>query len=381
MHLTPPPAPSAAPPLSLDWTTQKSKEDALTLVAHAALRRYFGPKVRVVELTSREAQKQGDFRVELPDGSACFIECKFEDYPDTWFPEVLQYVVRAAPNGEVARRLEEGWVYKTTAHLLLYVSPVTGLAVLAPRKQVLDIQMAFLQAVLLSSRTLEVPQLLNAALNKHGDGIDRAGIGLGLLRDMVLLRFVAQHGTQGLHVMDYRPELTRLQETFRPTTAGLKNWAETKVLSEDLALPLVPGLTWTQAALDGSPSPLHVLGRLGLSDQPISNDGFRFFQAAGEQCVTGQPGLARHAAGTYTKRAGTFSAGNGTQVVRAPVPSTDFAPGARGRGSVKSLQRRLGANFAGMLNVLEKEGLGDRRREYLLAVRACTRAVQAPASP
>jgi len=372
VHLHPPPAPSASSPLSLDWTTQKSKEDALTLVATAALHRYFGPEAQVVELTSREAQKQGDFLVELPDGSACFIECKFEDYPDSWFPEVLQYIVRPEARGEFARRIEEGWVYKATAHLLLYVSTVTGLAVLVPRRQVLDIQVAFLQAVLLASRTLEVPQLLNAALNKSKDGIDRAGIGLGLLRDVVLGRYVAQHGAQGVHLMDFRPELARLQETFVPTSRALQGWAATKVLSEPLALPAVPGLAWTPEPLEDEPNPLHALGSLALSTQPISNDGFRFFQAAGEQCATGQTWLAPAAAGLYAKRDGTFSAGNGVMEVRAPVPSGDFAPGARGRGSVKGLQRRLGADFGGLLQVLAKDGLGARRREYLLAVQACT---------
>lgn len=374
MPLAAPPAPSAKSALSLDWVTQKSKEDALTLAVLKALSRYFGPSAKVRALGTIQGQARGDFLVVLPDGTEVTIEGKFEDYPATWFLEPLQLTSRVSHGGRTLH-IEEGWVYKSPAHFLLYVSTVTGLAVLVPRRRVLEIQVPMLQALMLASRDLDVPLLLNGALNPvqgRPSEFNRAGVGYALLRDLVLKRYLQLYGQEGLHILSMRNELADLKNALLGDVPSMQWWLERVVLTESFAIPRIPGLALLEAAQEGQANPLHGLGSLGLSNECISMDGFRFFQAAVAQgFVSGQTKLLAKVAGHYLKRPGTYREGQELAWVGAPLPSADFAPGNRGDQRHHGFQRQYCADFDALLEELRKEGLQGRREAYLLAARQC----------
>ena len=371
MQIADPLFPAKPAELSLDWGTQKSKEDALTLAASVALKRFFGSSVAVHELTTFESQKTGDFLLRFKDGRELRVECKFEDYADTWFPEVTQLVLPKHPSGRESRRIEEGWVYKSPAHLLLYVSTVTGMAVLVARKRILDIQVPMVQALLLASRHLQVPQLLNAALNPApGGGVSRAGVGLGLLKSLVIQRYLDLYGAQSVFCLDMGPELAQLKEAYRPTSKSLTYWLANRVLSEPLQ-PL-PGLGMVETLGDDPTNPLLGLEPQQLSTERITSEGFRFFQyATAERCASGQADLLAHVAGVYAKRPGTFSEGQAFIEVNPPVSSKEFKPGTKGQGSVHGLQRRFASDLESLLKELDREGLQERRQAYLQRVRDC----------
>lgn len=353
----PPPA-AGKPALSLDWTTQKSKEDALTRAALLTLEAFFGKAARVRTLEGFEAQRQGDFAVTLPGGKRLTVEAKFEDYPNTWFTEVLQLV---AGTGGAPGRIEPGWVYKTPAHLLLYTSTVTGVAVLVPRREILEIQVGALHALMLASRELEVPLMLNATLNPaSGGGFSRAGVGLGLLRKQLVARYLERCGTRGLFLLDARQALRAMQQGFGQGGSHVARWARETVLGQPFSRQGLEGVPQAKpGALAGG------LEALEFSDRPIGPHGLGFFQAALlEGLVTGQTWLAAAVAGEYRRLPGASEPELAR--VAAPLAAREYAPGPRGHGSVLGLQNRaLGQGAGVQRRELAFAGFAERCQAYL----------------
>lgn len=377
MHFDTPPTSACSAALSLDWTTQKSKEDALTLVASQALKRHFGSAVQVRVLQGPGGQARGDFLVVYPGGAEVTIECKFEDYPLTWFLEPLQLTTRQSVSGKTMH-IEEGWVYKSPAHFLLYVSTVTGLTVLIPRRRVLEIQVQMLQALMLTSSGLDVPLPLNAALNPvPGKPLlfNRAGVGYALLSECVLSRYVTLYGLDGLFFLDARAELLSLKEALADKAGPMRWWLDNVVLTKPMSMPRLqatqqPTLLNTNGG--SAAAALSALAQLELCAEPLPLDGFRFFQAAVvEGFVSGQTKLLAQVAGTYRKRPGTFRNGDELVALKAPLRAADFAPGNAGGQGHHGFQRRACADYEKLARMLDKDGLQGRRESYLLALRDC----------
>lgn len=353
--------------LSLDWSTQKTKEDLLTLVAHEGLRRHLPASLSVTPLKTFEEQKRGDFRLQNDKGLSQHVECKFEDYPDTWFPEVAQYVKRATADAD--GQIELGWCFKSSATWLLYVSPVTGLAVLVDRERVLNIQMALLQALLLLSTPLDIPVMLNAALNPSAKGsqtMSRAGIGLGLDWRMILRRYGELHGTEGLALLDFRPELRALQQACTDNLPDWEKWAKDKLLSEPFPDVLNNGLSIEAA---GSPVLCTLFDRV-RNEQPLSPESelSLFFLHAARRCVSGQTWLADSAQGRYRLCHPLQPAK--PVAVWTPLPSKAFQPGQAGCYGVRRVQRELSSACLSVLrqSSIDKAALNHQRRQYLKRV-------------
>lgn len=346
------------PGQNLSWAAMKSKEDALTLALLENMNQAFGVnggRLRA-ELDVRRRLSQ-DFVLVLPTGEQVTIEVKFEDYPLSLFPEVLQLVVRQ----DGTRLLEPGWVYKTTAQFLLYVSPVSGRAVLVSRQRVLQLQVHILQDVLLQSARYDHPALLNAALNppeKGRTGISRAGIGLGLLLTNVLDAYRLHYGQDGLYEFDVTPALQELKARLSTQTGHspyLVSWAAEKLLSEPFARR--PGLI--EPAELGWMLALNPNVNQGLvSNEPLPPLAYAFFKrAACAGLASGQDRLFSGVAGDYRTATG--------QVLAIGTPENSKL-GVRHKGrklTRDALQRRTPAELSALLE--QDESLTIKRHAYL----------------
>ena len=365
--LTSPETPGAQPPAlqDLSWLAQKSKEDVLTLSLLQAVNQAFaGTGATLAPEHDYERRLRQDFVLTLPTGEQLTVEAKFEDYAASLFAEVAQLVVRR----DGARAIERGWIYKTTAQYLLYVSPVSGLATLIPRARALELQVLLLQDLLLESADYDVPVMLNAALNAGARGeaipMPRAGIGLGLLRQNILRAYQCHYGDVGLFQFDLSSSLSALKSHFlgsHPLENGpalspsLVKWAQDKLLSEPRQG--VPGLV-ALSDLVGHLCSCPLVRDNQLSCAPIAPNCYKFFvNAAAAQMNSGQVWLFPHVAGRYQVQPGV------AVDVKRPLPSK-ASPVHQGQLLPRArVQHRTPAQLAQLTHV--PADLNDRRWAYL----------------
>lgn len=336
----------------LTWPFEKKKEEKLTSATVEALNtRFKGVGVTVAIETDEVKRLTHDLVIALPNGARVTVECKYEDYAETWFPEVAQLIV-----GPEGRRSELGWVYKTTAHLMLYVSTTTGAATFVARERVLNIQVALLQACLLESADYKVPIMLNAELNGANSSgplvLTRAGVGLGLLIRNVLTGYRAKYGRNGLIHMNIRKELLSLKTSLLSERSDLGDWAMDKLLADPFEMQGAP------ASAEGLVEGLTEC--VNLSTEPIPRAGFLFFERAMMvQTVSGQSSLLRLVSGNYeTVKGLTYRMPN-------PLPSS-VLPSFNGREiGARELQKQWNTNVSELLAVKSKDYLQDRRYQYL----------------
>lgn len=296
----------------LSWSAQKSKEDVLTFSLLEALNyEFLGTGALLTPELHHDRRLKQDFVLTLPSGQEYTLEAKFEDYPDSLFPEVAQLVLRP---GNV-RLIEPGWIYKTTAHYLVYISTKSGIGTLIPRERALRLQEFMVQDVLLRSGHYEIPVMLNAALNASTTGaaiaMPRAGIGLGLLRSNILSAYRAHYGEEGLYQFDLSDSLRALKLHLtgeRPipngplATAALRTWAEKTLMTQP------HGITKGLVSLEELPGRLaaDMAGGAGaLSCKPIVPICYGFFlNAIAARMSSGQHWLFQHVEGTYRAAGG-----------------------------------------------------------------------------
>ena len=370
--------------LALSWSTQKSKEDVLTLAILRTVEKAFkGTGAELLPELDNVHRLKRDFVLRLDDIISFSIEGKYEDYSVSWFPEVAQLVCRGN-----SKEVVPGWIYKTTADFLLYLSPVSGVMTLIPRLRALEIQERLLEDVLLSTRAFDHPCLLNAALNpaeklpngKTSDiAMARAGIGLGLLRSNILTAYSLLYGNEGLLHIDMRPTLQVLKDHFTGVkqraelpelTADLTQWAQTKVLQEDVP----EGTTFTPLSdLPALLSNSDLLYAISARTSALAPTAYKFFiNCVGARMCTGQTWLSQYVPGTYQIK-------DGPQMeVAEPLPSSTKMSRDGQDVSRARAQYRTPSQLKELVQVgLPKEERMVQRREYLENARSLAAAVPA----
>lgn len=290
----------------LSWLTQSNKEELLSTFLETLLNKALeGTGAKFLKQTDEIERLTHDWVLVLKDGTRLTIEGKIEDYALSLFPELAQIVIPR--NG--ARRIEFGWAYKTTADFMLYLSPVSGVVTLLPRKRTIQQQILLARDVLVQTADYDIPCLLNAALNPEAPGsrrMSRAGIGIGLLRTNILRAYVLSYGSEGLYQFDVSAELRALQkllasaDNVKPPVA---KWAENKLMSEPVEIldhqatfSLLPSLLEV--------SPLVLSGELHAP--AVAARGYDFFRRAVSACVaSGQTWLFEDVPGVYVDKDNT----------------------------------------------------------------------------
>ncbi len=177
-----------APTKTFSFPVQLTVEQLITDALLDALKARLpeGWSIRVLKGT--DEQSRGD--LELSRGEErVYVELKAEAYPGSLFPEPIQFWVSQPGHGTYRR----SWAYTTTADFMLYLSTVTGMLMLAPRRPWLKTGVVLTEASLLQSvQTPSDPCRMYLTLNagylrgKSGRHFTGGAAGLGLATDVWL---------------------------------------------------------------------------------------------------------------------------------------------------------------------------------------------------
>lgn len=333
-------------------------EAAYTLAVHQTFKAALeGTPAELHLEKDHELRLRRDFTLKVPGHEPFSIECKFESYADTLYPEVAQLVRHN--NGQ--RFIEPGWVYKTDAHYMLYVSIVTGRAYLMPRHRVLAVQVLLLRDILTQSTNFDCPAALNATINGPSGGVGavpRVGLGLGLLIENIIEAYKQKFGTDGLFCFDLAPGLKDLRQCLLeksplPVLKGVSQraleGATNLLVSQKSNRTLLPETPISE--LPEAISSSKVVLEDGLSTESLGPLCYPFFvRSLALRTYTRQGvSMAREAEGTYLT-AGKFSElNNQSFFVKAPVVGNTCGTHAGQPVSRWKLHHRTPAQLATIL--------------------------------